>query len=53
MVKNIVNNSFNPGNHSVIWDGKDKQGIDCGTSVYFYKMTADSYSQTKKMMLIK
>ncbi len=53
LIKNICNKTYDKGNHSIIWDGKDNQGNSCGTGVYFYKMTAGKTRQSKKMMMIK
>ena len=53
LVKNICNQMYNKGYHSIIWNGKDNKGIQCGTGVYFYKMQAGKVTQTQKMMMIK
>jgi hypothetical protein len=37
----------------VLWDGKDTNGIQVASGVYFYKATADQFSATKKMILMK
>jgi hypothetical protein len=41
------------GDHSVVWDGTDSRGDHAGSGVYFYKLTAGSEVQTRKMMLLK
>ena len=53
LVKNICNQVYDKGYHSIIWNGKDNNGTQCGTGVYFYKMQTDKTTQTKKMMMIK
>ena len=53
LVKNICNQIYDKGYHSIIWNGKDNNGIQCGTGVYFYKMQAGKVTQTQKMMMIK
>ena len=53
LVKNICNQMYDKGYHSIIWNGKDNKGTQCGTGVYFYKMQAGKDTQTKKMMMIK
>jgi hypothetical protein len=41
------------GENSVVWDGLDASGQRAASGVYFYRLTADNYSETKKMMLLK
>jgi len=47
-VQTLVNESVQPGTYEVSFDGS---GFNSG--VYFYKLTAGDYSETKKMVLIK
>jgi len=37
----------------VIWNGKTDKGNSTGSGVYFYRLSTDNYTQTKKMMLLK
>lgn len=48
LVENIVNSQFGRGTFSVRFDG-----TNLPSGVYFYKITADSYTETRKMILIK
>ena len=41
------------GNYTAKWNGKDGNGNPVSSGVYFYKMKAGSYQQTKKMILMK
>jgi hypothetical protein len=41
------------GDHEVVWDGKNATGEAVASGVYFYRLTADKYTDTKKMMLLK
>ncbi|RLC45984.1 MAG: hypothetical protein DRI23_12890, partial [Candidatus Cloacimonadota bacterium] len=41
------------GNYTAEWNGKDGNGNPVSSGVYFYKMKAGSYQQTKKMILMK
>jgi hypothetical protein len=45
--------SAQAGVHNVIWDGQDMNGAQVASGVYFYKATADQFSATKKMILMK
>jgi len=42
----------NPGAYRIIWDGKDESGRTVPGGIYFFQMTAGSFSQTKKMILL-
>jgi hypothetical protein len=37
----------------VIWEGTDNSGRSVASGIYFYKATANSFSATKKMVLMK
>ncbi len=41
------------GDHQVVWNGKNDTGEAVASGVYFYRLTADNYTDTKKMMLLK
>ena len=41
------------GNHSIVWNGKDNNGRNAGSGVYFYKMTAGKFTSSKKMIMMK
>lgn len=53
LVKELINQELNKGQHSVVWDGKDNYGKNCSTGVYFYRLTTDTTTHQKKMILIK
>jgi len=42
------NGSANAGNHSINWDATNQ-----ASGIYFYKLDTESYSDTKKMVLLK
>ncbi len=47
-VATLVNKKQSPGNYSVTFDAKNLP-----SGLYFYKLTAGNFSQTKKMLLLK
>jgi hypothetical protein len=51
----LVNKQQKPGNYEVEFNGKDlpagRQGLTSG--IYFYRMRAGEFAQTKKMLLMK
>lgn len=52
-VTTLVNSEMNVGNHKVTWNGKNDFGITVPSGVYFYKLETPSFSQSRKMMLLK
>lgn len=41
------------GYHAIGWDGADESGSPVATGVYFYRLSAENFVQTKKMVLLK
>jgi hypothetical protein len=52
-VRTLVDESKMPGNYEAIWDGKDSNGKDVSSGIYFYTLVAGDCRSTKKMTLIK
>jgi hypothetical protein len=52
-VVTLVDETLKAGFKRVEWDGTDSGGNSVASGVYFYRMTSDSFSETKKMMLLK
>ena len=53
LVRSLVNEHKTGGSHKVVWDGKDDNGNTVPSGLYFYRLDAGKYSQTRKMMLMK
>jgi hypothetical protein len=49
----LVDEPQEAGLKSVIWDGKDSFGQTVSSGVYFYKIDAGSFHQSKKMVMLK
>jgi M6 family metalloprotease-like protein len=52
-VSTLVNGHLEAGEHSVIWDGKDKSGNPVASGVYFYTILSDNNFASKKMTLVR
>ncbi len=37
----------------VVWDGSDDAGETCASGVYFYRMTAPGFNESRKMVMLK
>jgi uncharacterized repeat protein (TIGR01451 family) len=53
LVRNLVNGRRAPGWYSVDWDGRDQRGNPVASGVYLSRMQAGSFSQTRKLVLLK
>ena len=41
------------GDHGVTWDGRDEAGRAAPAGVYLYRLTADGFQESKRMVLLK
>jgi hypothetical protein len=54
LVKSLLHDNLNYGLHQVIWRGKDSNGKQVSSGVYFYKISSgQNKSVTKKIILMK
>jgi immune inhibitor A len=53
LVRTLVDEDKPGGDYLILWDGKDDGGEPVPSGIYFYKLTAGSSSQVKKMVLLK
>lgn len=53
LVRELVDASLPAGRHSVIWDGKDDAGRNVGSGIYFYRLRAGSFSESRRMTILK
>jgi hypothetical protein len=52
-VKTLVDELQDAGDKSIHWDGKDDNGNQVSSGIYFYRIQAGDYSETKGMVLLK
>ncbi|MGB2697169.1 MAG: FlgD immunoglobulin-like domain containing protein, partial [Candidatus Zixiibacteriota bacterium] len=53
LVRVLVDEVLNPGEYRVSWGGRNDQGKEVASGVYFFKLKAGEFIQTKKMVLIR
>ncbi len=53
LVRTVFSGEKAAGLNSVTWDGKNDQGRQAGTGLYLYRLAAGTFTQTRKMMLLK
>ena len=52
-IKTLVNEHRIAGEHTVIWDGTDNRGQEVATGIYLYRLNAENWSASRKMLLLK
>ncbi len=53
VVRTLVNGPKSPGVYYEVWDGSNDQGNQVASGIYFYRLTAGEFNETKKMVLLK
>jgi hypothetical protein len=52
-VRTLVNERQKADAYKLVWDGVNDAGSKVASGVYFYKLVAGKFTQTKKMVLLK
>ena len=53
MIKTIVDQTQAAGTYKVVWDGTNSHGLQVSSGVYFYRIEAAKFIQTKKLVLLR
>jgi len=50
-LRRLVNAPLASGAHSIAWDGRDDNGRDLAPGVYFYRLTAGEFEQSRRLVV--
>lgn len=53
LINKITEDRFGEGFHNVVWNGKDLNGNDCSSGIYFFRMETKTENQMIKGILLK
>jgi hypothetical protein len=53
VVRRLVSGHYAAGRYQVEWDGRNEHGQQVASSIYLYRIQAESYVKTKKMIFAK
>ncbi|MDH5683977.1 MAG: T9SS type A sorting domain-containing protein [candidate division WOR-3 bacterium] len=53
LVRSLKSEILKAGSYRVTWDGKDNQGIDVMSGIYFYTIKTEGYKTIKKLVLMR
>jgi hypothetical protein len=52
-ISTLVSGYHEPNRYRVVWDGRNSHGVQVPAGVYFYRMNTKSFSDVKKVILLK
>ena len=52
-IRTVADQTLPAGEHRVMWNGRTESNTIAGSGVYFYRLTADDFVLSKKMLLLK
>ncbi|MFA7360086.1 MAG: PQQ-dependent sugar dehydrogenase [Candidatus Kapaibacterium sp.] len=52
-VRTLVNNSQTAGRYGISFNGKDDNGANIPSAIYYYTLSSDDFTETRKMVMIK
>jgi hypothetical protein len=52
-MKTLLDEYLSNGSYEAEWDGTTESGMKVSSGIYFYRLSTDEFSRTRKMMLMK
>jgi len=53
LVNTLINTKQNAGTKTLTWDGRDQAGKMVSSGIYIYRLQADGFTQSRKMLLLR
>lgn len=53
LVENLLQRELDPGRHSIMWDGRDRDGRNAASGIYVYRLTGPGIDVGEKMTLVR
>ena len=53
LVRTLVDAVRAPGRYRYQWDGRDQRGAPVASGSYFYRLTANGFTETRRMIRIR
>ena len=53
LIRTLVDRAAEAGSHRVVWDGRDQGGQMVASGLYFYRLQAGSFMETRRLVLLK
>jgi hypothetical protein len=52
-IADVADGFYTAGVHQVVWDGRTQYGRSAGSGVYFVRLESGTFTDTKKIILLK
>jgi len=53
LVTQLVDQNYAQGKYTTLWNGRNDFGVKVNSGIYFYRITANNFAQTNRIILLK